>query len=99
MEPKYKVGELVTIAKGHPVWYTHLDDLRLSFVGKTGRIVDIESQVFTAEDLKWFYFNYKDKIDPNYKQTIFNYYIIFPSEPNRKILFTEIYLTPFNLER
>lgn len=98
---KYFIGDFVTV-KDAKVWYTWLDDMRLKLVGKTGRIVSVEEQTFTAEE----YNKEQPYHSPNAKavgyhkpddwtQTIFNYYVVFPDEPDKRINFSEAFLEPF----
>jgi len=93
-QPKFKVGDLVTVCRGTSVWYTHLDTLREKLLNKTGRIVSVEKQIFTKEDLEWYRVN-----SPEQYLEIFNYYVVFPDEPERKINMSEVHLELFKLER
>ena len=94
MRPKFKIDDLVTVIKGENVWYTYLDDLRQKLLGKTGRIIQVESQVFTVEDLEWYH-----RPKPWIPMVVHSYYVIFPAEPERKINMSEVHLKLFELER
>jgi len=94
MEHKFKVGDLVTVVQGESVWYTYLDGLRKQFLGKTGRIVKCDSLTFTKEDVQW-YKQPEDKAG----LTVYDYFVVFPIAPERRICISEVHLELFKLER
>jgi len=92
MAHKFKVGDLVTVVQRETVWYTYLDDLRKQLLGKTGRIVKCDSLTFTKDDMQWY-------VQPEQKAglTIYDYIVIFPAEPERRICISEVHLELFKL--
>jgi len=97
---KFKVGDLVSVIIGEPVWYTYLDACRKEKLGKTGTVVRVEQQRFTKEDLLWFLPNNEqktDEISDDYSETVYAYKVKFPEEPERHIVFSEVHLKAFEM--
>lgn len=94
MEPKYKVGDLVTFVQEEPVWYTCLYEFRKQFLGKTARVIEVKKQIFTKEDLEWY-----KRTDIHAPLEVFSYIVVFPDEPTRYICISEVHLKLFEMER
>lgn len=87
---KFKIGDLVTVVKDTSIWYTHLDDIRLKKLGRTGRVVKVSQVKFTSEDMEW----YRKSLPA---LTVYDCTVLFPDEPDAPICFSEIHLKAFEM--
>ena len=96
---RFEEQDLVTVVEDEPnLWYTYMDVLRKERQGRTGRVMRIESQVLTKEDLGWYFLGRDpketiDKIDDGYEQTEYSYLVRFTD--CEEIVFTERHLELF----
>ena len=103
--PRFKISDLVTVIKGEPVWYTHLDKCRLEKLDKTGTVVKVEYIDFNKDDLEWYRvgptigYDKANPIPDDFLLRIYSYHVRFPAEPDRIINISDVHLKLFQMEQ